>query len=90
VRGYREALAAGAGVVVKVDGDGQMDGAEVVTLVTPLVEGEADMVVGNRMGCPGTRGNIPWVRRAGIRALAVLTSGPRGCGWRMPSAGSTR
>ena len=46
--GYRAALEAGADVIVKLDGDGQMDPRLVPRLVRPLLEGEADYAKGNR------------------------------------------
>ena len=48
VTGYRAALADGAAVVVRLDGDGQMDPAAIPLLVRPLLEGEADYAKGNR------------------------------------------
>ena len=46
--GLREALAMGADVVVNTDADNQYQGADVATLVQPILEGRADMVVGTR------------------------------------------
>lgn len=46
--GYRAALAAGADVIVKLDGDGQMDASLIPRLVRPILEGEADYTKGNR------------------------------------------
>jgi glycosyltransferase involved in cell wall biosynthesis len=46
--GYRRALDAGAEIVVKVDGDGQIDPALIPALVAPIARGEADYVKGNR------------------------------------------
>ncbi|MCJ7421411.1 glycosyltransferase family 2 protein [Sphingomicrobium astaxanthinifaciens] len=48
VKGLRRALDDGADVVVKVDGDGQMNGAFVPDFAKPILEGEADYVKGNR------------------------------------------
>lgn len=79
VRGYREALAAGAELVVVTNGDGQMSGHEVPELLRPLLEGSADLVKGNRLMCPGTRRNIPWGRRLGIEVYSALTR--VGTGW---------
>ncbi len=46
--GYRAAIAAGAEVIVKVDGDGQMDPALIPAFVAPILRGEADVVMGSR------------------------------------------
>jgi len=46
--GYRAALADGADVIVKIDGDGQMDPALIPAVVAPVLEGEADYAKGNR------------------------------------------
>src|SRR5215213_9976587 len=48
VTGYRDALAAGASVVVKIDGDGQMDPAALDRFVSPILGGRADYTKGNR------------------------------------------
>ena len=40
--GYRKAIDDGAEVIVKIDGDGQMDAALIPFLVEPIVSGEAD------------------------------------------------
>jgi glycosyltransferase involved in cell wall biosynthesis len=48
VTGYRAALAGGAQIVVKVDGDGQMDTAAIGELVRPVTDGLADYTKGNR------------------------------------------
>ena len=46
--GYREALIAGADVVVKLDGDGQMDPLLISALIWPILTGFADYTKGNR------------------------------------------
>lgn len=48
VEGYRKAFAEGADIVVKVDGDGQMDPALIPALIAPIARGEADYAKGNR------------------------------------------
>ena len=46
--GYLEALRRGADVVVKLDGDGQMDPEYIERLVEPIVAGQAQYAKGNR------------------------------------------
>jgi len=46
--GYAAALASGAEIIVKVDGDGQMDPALIPRFVGPILEREADYTKGNR------------------------------------------
>ena len=46
--GYRAAIADGAEVIVKVDGDGQMDPRLIPRFVEPILAGEADYTKGNR------------------------------------------
>jgi len=48
ITGYRAAIAGGADIVVKLDGDGQMDPAMIPRLVLPILQGEADYAKGNR------------------------------------------
>lgn len=46
--GYRQALHQGAHIVVKVDGDGQMDPVLIPRFIQPLLDGRADYTKGNR------------------------------------------
>lgn len=46
--GFRRALAEGADILVKIDGDGQMDPALLPAFVAPIAEGYADYTKGNR------------------------------------------
>jgi glycosyltransferase involved in cell wall biosynthesis len=48
ITGYRRSLELGATIVVKVDGDGQMDTSLISQLVRPIVDGAADYCKGNR------------------------------------------
>jgi glycosyltransferase involved in cell wall biosynthesis len=47
-RGLQEALAMGADLIVNTDADNQYSGRDIGTLIQPLLEGRADIVVGTR------------------------------------------
>ena len=47
-RGMEECLKRGADIIVNTDGDNQYMGADIADLVQPVVEGRAELVVGNR------------------------------------------
>lgn len=46
--GLDAALRAGADIVVNTDADGQYAGEDIATIVAPIVEGRADIVIGDR------------------------------------------
>lgn len=46
--GIDRALAEGADIIVNTDADGQYEGADIAALVQPVLEGRADIVVGDR------------------------------------------
>lgn len=47
-RGLDACLRAGADIIVNTDGDNQYAGADIAKLVQPIIEGRADMVIGDR------------------------------------------
>ncbi|MGC8634291.1 MAG: glycosyltransferase family 2 protein [Candidatus Limnocylindrales bacterium] len=58
---YREALAAGADVVVMVHPDYQYDPTRIPAVIAPILEGRADMVLGSRfLGDPLAGGMPRW------------------------------
>lgn len=71
--GYSAALADGADIIVKVDGDGQMDPAHLPWLVEPIVTGEADYAKGNRFFSISATQRMPLTRLLGNAALSFLT-----------------
>lgn len=76
--GFREALRQGLELVVKMDGDDQMDPASLPRLVEPLVDGRADMVKCNRYASLGSLRAMPIVRivgNAGLTFLVKMASG---------------
>ena len=76
--GFRKALELGAQVVVKIDGDHQMDPAHIPALVTPLLEGKADYAKGNRFRDFESLQHMPLVRRIGNLGLSFLTKAATG------------
>jgi dolichol-phosphate mannosyltransferase len=76
--GFRAAHAAGARVVVKLDGDGQMDPELIADFVDPILAGESDFTKGNRFFYAGVVSKMPFVRlvgNAGLSLLAKLMTG---------------
>ena len=68
--GYREAIARGGQVLVKVDGDDQMDLGYMAHLVAPILLGEADYAKGNRFTSISHLTTMPPVRVFGNAALS--------------------
>ncbi len=71
--GYQTAIALGANILVKVDGDGQMDPRMLPQMVRPIVAGEADYVKGNRFYSAESVSQMPWVRLIGNAGLSFMT-----------------
>jgi len=78
VSGFRKALEAGADVIVKIDGDGQMPLWLVPELVQPLIDGEADYTKGNRFRDFQAIRSMPLVRRIGNVILSFLAKSATG------------
>lgn len=85
--GLREALRAGADIIVNTDADDQYDASNIPDLISPILAGEADIVVGDRK--PHENPEFSWSKRklqrigtrvvelAGARGAADATSGFR-------------
>lgn len=73
VSGYQAALDAGAEIIVKLDGDGQMDPVKVSELVEPIVAGMADYTKGNRFDSITGLRSMPGIRIFGNGALSLMT-----------------
>ena len=71
--GYQAALDGGAAVIVKLDGDGQMDPTWIPRLVRPIQDGEADYVKGNRFFDLGDLGAMPRARVLGNSLLSFAS-----------------
>ena len=71
--GYQAAIAEGADVIVKVDGDGQMDPSLIPYFVEPILCGEADYAKGNRFYDLEEIHTMPPVRLFGNAVLSLIT-----------------
>lgn len=70
--GYLAAASDGCDVIVKIDGDGQMDPALIPNFVKPILAGEADYTKGNRFfRLEGVR-SMPGVRILGNAVLSFM------------------
>ena len=78
VTGFRKALEAGADIVVKIDGDGQMPLWLVPDLIAPLIDGSADYTKGNRFRDFTALRAMPPVRRIGNVAMSFLAKAATG------------
>lgn len=70
--GYRAAIAEDADVIVKVDGDGQMDPALIPDFIWPIIMGEADYTKGNRFYDLEEVRAMPGVRLFGNAVLSLM------------------
>ena len=88
--GYSEALDNGADVVVKLDGDGQMNPELIPTLVAPILRGDADYAKGNRFDSLEDLEEMPRVRIFGNAVLSLCSKFSSGY-WRVndPTNGFT-
>jgi len=78
VSGFRKALELGAQIVVKIDGDGQMDVSRIPDLLIPLIQGQADYTKGNRFRDFAALRQMPLVRRIGNMGLGFLSKAATG------------
>jgi dolichol-phosphate mannosyltransferase len=78
VTGIRQAIRDGADIIVKMDGDGQMDPRLLPVLIDIVRSGEADYAKGNRFYEPEGLSSMPPLRlvgNAGLSFLAKLSTG---------------
>jgi dolichol-phosphate mannosyltransferase len=73
ITGYRQAMQDGATVVVKVDGDGQMDPNLLPSFILPILRGEADYTKGNRFYYPADLRSMPRIRLLGNAILSFMS-----------------
>lgn len=73
VTAYKAAMADGMDIVVKIDGDGQMNPALLPQFVRPLLHGKADYTKGNRFHRPESVQGMPPMRLFGNAVLSFLS-----------------
>ena len=72
VSGYKKAIELNSDIVIKIDGDGQMDSNYILPLITPLLENKADYTKGNRFRDFKALKSMPKVRLFGNSVLSFL------------------
>jgi len=90
VTGYKKALELNSDIVIKVDGDGQMDVNYMQKLIQPLIDEKADYTKGNRFTDFKALRQMPKIRLFGNSGLSFLVKASSGY-WNMmdPTNGYT-
>ena len=70
--GYFKAIKDGADIIIKIDGDNQMDPSLIPLLIKPLIEESADYTKGNRLVNLKSISNMPITRMIGNSFLSLL------------------
>ena len=79
ITAYKQALEDGMDIVVKIDGDGQMDPRLISHFINPIIEGRADYTKGNRFFRLESLKGMPKMRLFGNAALSFMTKAS--CGY---------
>jgi dolichol-phosphate mannosyltransferase len=78
VTGYKKAIELTSDIVVKIDGDGQMDVNYMRKLIQPIIDGKADYTKGNRFSDFKALRAMPKVRLFGNSGLSFLVKAASG------------
>lgn len=70
--GYKYALQKGYDIAVQFDGDGQHDAKYIKKITDPIINGEANMVIGSRFFNSESKFKSSAFRRIGIKILSFL------------------
>lgn len=73
MRGYSQALEDNMDIVLKIDGDGQMDPALIPMFIAPILRGDADYTKGNRFYELEQIHRMPALRVIGNASLSFIT-----------------
>ncbi len=72
ITGYKAAIENDADIVIKIDGDGQMDPALIPKIIRPIVKQQADYTKGNRFYLADYLKEMPALRKAGNAFLSFM------------------
>jgi dolichol-phosphate mannosyltransferase len=78
ITGYKEALKDNHTIIIKVDGDGQMNPNEIPRLIAPLLSREADYVKANRFFSLEHLKGMPFLRVFGNSMLSFISKASSG------------
>lgn len=71
--GYKKAINDGAKIIIKIDGDGQMDPKLISNFIEPIIKREADYTKGNRFFYIEGLRTMPNIRLFGNAILSLIT-----------------
>lgn len=71
---FRTARERKAAALVVLDSDGQHDPADIPALLEPILNGEADIVIGSRFVAGGAGTDMPAYRRLGIKVITAASN----------------
>jgi len=77
LRGFDRARQLNADIVVMLDGDGQHHPEEIPSIISPILKGEADLVIGSRFMDENNK--IPFYRKIGQKTLDHMTKIASSC-----------
>ncbi|MBN2437583.1 MAG: glycosyltransferase family 2 protein [Deltaproteobacteria bacterium] len=72
--GYLYALKHGSDIIVQMDGDGQHIPEEIPKIISPVLNGEADITLGSRYLHPGNDYRTSFTRRVGQKFFGMIFS----------------
>lgn len=78
LNGYLHAIEDGLDIIVKIDGDGQMDSRYIPMLIKPIQNGAADYCKGNRFFSPDNLIMMPGIRLIGNSVLSFINKAVSG------------
>ncbi|MHA1401650.1 MAG: glycosyltransferase family 2 protein [Candidatus Heimdallarchaeaceae archaeon] len=73
IDGHLEGIKLGADILVRADGDGQIDMKYIKDLIIPLIEEDVDFTKGNRLSSKMYYRDMPFIRYIGNKILTFLT-----------------